>query len=284
MNRLKMGRRGFLASVAGLASYAAVPASVFRERSDHSNTRALLISSTTLAGHGSLEHARPYLAALYTGVRDLLLINFASLPQDRDAYEKRMQRDFRQVDDTLRVTSLHRIAKADAAHRIQTAEAVFVSGGNTFLLLRELYDRRAVDVLRARVASSMPYAGSSAGSNIAGTVIGTTNDFPLVDVPTRQSLGILPALYNPHHPDPEEDEAGFKSRQWKIAQYTSYDEDATVVGVTNPGMIRMEGGCIELAGKGGKAFVRRGDRERILRTNGDRDLAAAFAGLAAEEG
>lgn len=130
-----------------------------------------------------------------------------------------------------------------------------MSGGNTFLLLKELYDRELVDRLRRRVLSGVPYIGSSAGSNIAGTVIGTTNDFPLEDIPTRESLGILPAVFNPHHPDPLLDKVQYETRQWKISQYVAHHKEEVVIGVTNPGMLRIRGNEISLVGLGANAYV-----------------------------
>lgn len=257
-------RRGFLKTLASLpllglaanplAAAAPPPAAV----PDRSRLRALLLSATTNPGQASLEHARQAMAELYQDVRDILLINFASLPQDRDAYAERMQRDFSTIHERFRVRSLHHYPHREAARVIREAEAVFVSGGNTFLLLRELYDRSAVELLRERALLGMPYAGSSAGSNIAGLTIGTTNDFPITDIPTRRALGLLPAVFNPHHP--AEDEPEFGGRQWKIRQHAAYNPDQPVVGVTNPGMLRLEGERVLLVGRAAAAFVQKGSQ------------------------
>ena len=218
--------------------------------------KALLVSATTLAGHKSLEHAEEELIGLYGGIQRILLVNFASLPPDRDAYAARMQRDFRRINEGFQVDSLHTSSISDAARMVKDAEAVYVSGGNTFLLLRELYDRQVVALLRDRILGGMPYAGSSAGSNLAGINIGTTNDFPLVDIPTRKALGILPGTFNPHHPDPEKKE--FDSRQYKIGQYARYHPMDPVVGVNNAGMISIRGDELTLRGAGGFATVQVG--------------------------
>jgi hypothetical protein len=72
------------------------------------------MSATTLAGRGSMEHATPELLDLYADVSRILLINFASLPEDRDAYAARMQRDFSGIDSRFRVDSLHAAKPEDA--------------------------------------------------------------------------------------------------------------------------------------------------------------------------
>jgi dipeptidase E len=213
-----------------------------------------------------LEHAAEALRELYGSNKRILLINFASLPDDRDAYAIRMQKDFQRIDPEFRVDSLHQAKLEDAARVVREAEAFFVSGGNTFLLLRELYDRSVVKLLRERVLAGAPYAGSSAGSNIAGTCIGTTNDFPITDIPTRRSLGLFQGLYNPHHP--EEEAADFGSRQWKIRNYARYNPGETIVGVPNAGMLRVRGDKVTLLGDGAVALVQKGaTAERVATGN-----------------
>ncbi len=228
----------------------AIPSADERER-----VNALLISATTNPGQSSLEHAKEKIAETYGAARKILLVNFASLPGDRDAYAARMAREFGNIGPGFAIDSLHEYAFEDCTEAVSAADGFYVSGGNTFLLLRELYDRGVVGLIQKRALAGTPYIGSSAGSNIGGRVIGTTNDFPLVDIPTRRSLGLLPAVYNPHHPDPDLDRTQFDARQWKINQYVSHNQDETVVGVTNPGMLRIRGTAVSVAGIGATAFV-----------------------------
>ncbi len=250
-----LGATGFKATAEPMAAQSG--------SADRDRIRALLLSATTLQGRGSLEHAAAELRDVYTEVSRILLINFASLPEDRDAYAARMQRDFSNIDSRFRVDSLHAARAEDARKVVRDAEAVFVSGGNTFLLLRELYDRDCVGLLSERVYAGMPYAGSSAGSNLAGIEIGTTNDFPITDVPTRRSLGILQAVFNPHHPDAD-DEAAYGSRQWKIRQYARYNPDKAVLGVTNAGLVRVRGAELTQCGEDGLATIQLGPANAVV--------------------
>ncbi|MEX0332361.1 MAG: dipeptidase PepE [Puniceicoccaceae bacterium] len=262
-------RRSFLkgSTAAAVAASLPIPASAgmagsYSAEDDRSSVNALLISATTLKGKGSLEHAHEAMRELYGSIRRILLINFASLPGERDAYAERMQRDFRAIHPDMVVDSLHQVDISRAEAAVRKAEAFYVSGGNTFLLLRELYDRKVVDLMRKRVLGGVPYAGSSAGSNIGGLCIGTTNDFPITDVPTRRSLGLFNGIYNPHHP--EEAAIDFASRQWKIRQYARFNPDETVVGVPDSGMLRIQGNRVTLLGEGAVAFVQQGgDGRRV---------------------
>ncbi len=278
-------RRQFMKVAAGLPLLGAFPAglSAMGDREpgpvQRRQVRAALLSATTMPGGQSLGHAYPALRELYEEVTEILLIPFASLPEDRDAYEKRMQRDFAKIRGDLNIRSLHAVAKADAGRVVREAEAFFVSGGNTFLLLRELYDRFVVDLIRERVLNGVPYGGSSAGSNIAGRVIGTTNDFPMTDIPTRRSLGILPAVFNPHHPDPATDGRGYGSRKWKIENYTGYNQEEVVLGVTDPGVVGIRGDQLTLLGEGGKAYLTHRGKQKEVDSAETRDLVAPMTTL-----
>lgn len=53
----------------------------------------------------------------------------------------------------------------DEATAIRTAKALMVGGGNTHLLLKTLYDKNLIDVIREMVLfKGTPYIGVSAGN------------------------------------------------------------------------------------------------------------------------
>ena len=87
------------------------------------------------------------------------------------------------------LTSIH--SAADPVQAVKETDAVFIGGGNTFRLLKALYDFELLGPIRERVAAGMPYIGSSAGSNVAAPTIKTTNDMPIVQPPSFDALGLV---------------------------------------------------------------------------------------------
>jgi len=260
-----MDRRTFInrAAVLGVSAMAARPMMGMAAGREPPGGRlnALLLSATTNPGQGFLEHAVEALREVYAGCARVLLLPYASASQGRDFYEKRMDDAFARLEIGPRIESLHHHRGPEAARVLREAEAVFVSGGQTFLLLRALYDLDLVELLRERSLAGIPYAGASAGSNIGGPLIGTTNDFPVTDIPNRRSLGLIPLLVNLHHPDEEDPQ--FQGRRSKISRYQETNPTEKVIGLTNPSMLRLKGSSMVLKGGGAAFLYRRREVDRL---------------------
>jgi dipeptidase E len=202
------------------------------------------------------------LAALrehFAGCRHIALVLHASAPADRDRMERRLQRAFAHLSGA-KAESLHHRDAAGQRALLESADGIFVSGGETFVLLAELYRLEQLDVIRARVAAGVPYLGTSAGSNVAGLLIGTTNDFPVAEIPSRQALGIFPAVINPHHPLPTD--AEFKGRANKIGIYLKFNPGERVLGIGNTSLVRLRGSTVTVA-VGTAWLYRSGDMKEL---------------------
>lgn len=212
----------------------------------------LLLSSSTVHGTAYLEHAAGALKDRLAGVSRVLFIPYAL--KDHEAYAAKARGAFQAMGFGL--DSLHEAEDAIAA--IEKAEAIFTGGGNTFRLLDTIYRLKALDALRARAASGMPYTGASAGTNLACPTIRTTNDMPIVELPSLTALGLVPFQINAHYldADPASTHKG-ETREERLMQY--HEENALpVVGLREGAMLRMDGDRVTLLGTKGARIFRRG--------------------------
>lgn len=182
--------------------------------------------------------------AHYAGCKKIALVLHASHPADRDRMEARLQKAFAHLGG-IAAESLHRHDAAGAKALLESADGIFIGGGETFVLLAELYRTGQLELIRQRVQAGVPYGGSSAGANVAGLLIGTTNDFPVAEIPSRTALGVFPAVINPHHPAPEA-KADFDGRAGKIKIYLQFNPGETVLALTNASIARLHDGRVTL--------------------------------------
>ena len=217
----------------------------------NANKKLLLISNSTQHGRSYLEHAEEELRDFLGGVKRALFVPYALL--DRDGYAETARAKFLQMGFALE--SIHRAP--DPRKAVETAEAIFIGGGNTFRLLKTLYEHGLLEVIRGPMDGGMPYVGSSAGSVVSCPTIRTTNDMPIVEPPSLTSLGLIPFQLNCHYidADPNSTHMG-ETREVRLREF--HEENETpVVGIREGSMLRVENGTIILKGTtGGKIFRR----------------------------
>lgn len=220
--------------------------------------RLLLVSTSQTYGTGYLDHCAPEMVEVFGGVKRVLFVPFALY--DRDAYAAKARERFEEMGYGL--DSVH---EADDPRRaVEEAEAVFIGGGNTFRLLETLYRLEMVDPIRRRVEAGAPYMGTSAGSNVAGATIKTTNDMPIVEPPSFDALALVPFQINPHYVDPEPGSTHMgETRETRIREFLE-ENDQIVVGLREGAMLRIEGPLAVLRGGRGARIFRRGhDPEEV---------------------
>jgi dipeptidase E len=214
--------------------------------------RLLLISTSTVFGTRYLEHAFDELRDTLAGVRRVLFIPHAL--KDRDAYAAKAREAFGELGFEL--DSLHEAG--DPRRAVDAAEAAFCGGGNTFRLLKSLYELEVLPAIRQRALAGMPYAGASAGSNLACPTIRTTNDMPIVQPPSFAALGLVPFQINPHYLDPLPGSTHMgETRETRLREFHEENE-IPVAGLREGAMVRVEGDSMQLRGLAGARLFRRG--------------------------
>jgi len=216
------------------------------------NKRILLISNSTLFGSGYLDHAADEIQDFLATAKTVLFIPYAL--HDRDDYAATAAARFQRMGYEL--TSLH--TSPNPAQAVKTTDALFVGGGNTFRLLKALYDFDLLGPIRQRVDEGMPYIGSSAGSNVAGPTIKTTNDMPILEPPSFAALGLVSFQINPHYldPDPNSRHMG-ETRETRLLQFLE-ENDTPILGLREGAMALCENGRTILKGSTGARIFRRG--------------------------
>jgi dipeptidase E len=207
----------------------------------------LLLAST------STVHGKPYLSYLFEalknhfkGVDSIIFIPFAR-PSGltHDAYTDVAKKAFAKIG--IKVKGLHEFL--DPIKAIEKAQGIFTGGGNSFVLLNELYTINVIDVLKKVINNGTPYFGTSAGSNIAGPSIKNTNDMPIVYPPSFEALGMIPFNINPHYldPDPTSKHMG-ETRETRIKEYQFFNT-IPVIGIREGSWLEVKGNTIILKGE-----------------------------------
>lgn len=207
--------------------------------------KMIVASTSTIYGSSYLEYLLPELKTFFKDVKTILFIPYARPSGiSHDDYTKKAGDAFATIE--ISVKGIHEFS--DPVKAINEAEAIFTGGGNTFVLVNELYKNNLMDVLKTAVENGTPYLGTSAGSNICGVSMKTTNDMPIVYPPSYQTLGLVPFNINPHYLDPDSNSTHKgETRETRIKEFHVYNSLA-VVGIREGSWLSVEGEKITLKG------------------------------------
>jgi len=205
----------------------------------------ILASTSTIFGGEYLEYLREELIKLYKGVDEIIFIPFARPGGiSHDDYTAKARSFFETIN--IKVKGLHEFEnKTEALH---SAQGYFTGGGNTFLLVKTLHEKGLMSVLKKNVESGKAYLGCSAGSNIGGQNMKTTNDMPIVYPPSFDCMGLVPFNLNPHYLDPNPDlKHNGETRETRIREFLTQN-DTKVIGLREGNWIRRTGDKITVEG------------------------------------
>ncbi|MCF6140241.1 dipeptidase PepE [Flavobacterium sp. K77] len=206
---------------------------------------AIIASTSTLANEDYLQYLLPELELLFSQCNTILFIPFARPGgMSHEEYTDKVKSAFAKINK--KVVGIHEYDNPESA--ICNAEGIFTGGGNTFVLVSQLYKNKIMTVLADVVKKGTPYLGCSAGSNICGLSMQTTNDMPIAYPPSFQTLGIIPFNINPHYldPDPRSTHMG-ETRETRIKEFHAYNS-APVLGLREGSWIEVKSDKVTLKG------------------------------------
>ncbi|WP_443947482.1 dipeptidase PepE [Pedobacter sp. AW1-32] len=205
----------------------------------------ILASTSTLFGGNYLEYLQSELIDLYSGIEEIVFIPFARPGGiSHDDYTAKARSFFATIG--IGVRGLHEFENPVAA--INEAKGFFTGGGNTFLLVKILHEQQLMSVLKDHVCAGKPYLGCSAGSNIGGLNMKTTNDMPIVYPSSFDCMGLVPFNLNPHYLDPNPDlRHNGETRETRIMEFLTQN-NVKVVGLREGNWIRRIGEKISVEG------------------------------------
>ena len=205
---------------------------------------ALLISASSYQDTGYLRHCKNWVKEFLgeCGKEEILFIPYAGVRRTNDEYEQK-------VIDRLKnsnIKSIHHYE--DKISAIKNARSIAVGGGNTFMLLYTLYKLNLIEPIKEAVANGAKYFGWSAGANIAGKTMMTTNDMPIIMPKSFEGLNIFPYQINPHFISGKLAGHNGESREERLEEFLIANPKDTIYALPEGTALLIEGSEAEVIG------------------------------------
>lgn len=207
----------------------------------------LLLSSSRANNSDYMTPNLSWLKQHLAEVSSVLFIPYAGVTLSYDDYLQKVVDALQTVP--VKITSIHQYPDAKAA--VANCEAIMVGGGNTFQLLNILYEKDIIANIRKRVTEGAPYVGWSAGANIAGDSIRTTNDMPIVEPPSFDGLRLLAAQLNPHYTDYVPEGFHGETRDMRLAEFMCLNPNMPIIGLPEGSALQCNQGKLRVMGSAG---------------------------------
>jgi dipeptidase E len=222
------------------------------------NKRILAFSSSRTGNSGYLETASPVIHHfLGDKAVTIAFIPFASVDTNYEAYTDKVRQALPAMYNILTVTH------ENVARIITAADVIMVGGGNTFKLLHDLYKTNIVQLIREQVNNGTPYIGWSAGANITGVTIGTTNDMPIINPGSFDALSFFPFQINPHYYTIQVPGFNGETRDQRLEEFLLLNPTVPIVALPEGTALLLDNGTLQLTGS----------TDAIVFTNKNNELA-----------
>lgn len=226
----------------------------------------IIASTSTLYGGAYLEYILPELEILFSGCHTVLFVPYARPGGiSHDDYTAKVAEALSKIGKKIK--GLHEFD--DPVKAVADAEGFFTGGGNTFVLVNALYRNNVMAPLRTAILNGTPYLGSSAGSNITGLTMQTTNDMPIVYPPDFRTLGMIPFNLNPHYLDADlQSKHMGETRETRIKEFHAHNT-IPVLGLREGSWLDVKGDTILLKGELNARLFRQGREAEELKPGSD---------------
>ncbi|MAU31315.1 MAG: dipeptidase PepE [Flavobacteriaceae bacterium] len=224
--------------------------------------KMLLASTSIIYGQKYLEYLLEDIKMLFSGCKKIIFIPYAR-PSGITHLE--YTEKVKKIFESLNLKILN-YTKDNIKEQLEICDGIFTGGGNTFLLLNKLYEFNLIEDLRDKINSGIPYLGTSAGTNICGLSIGTTNDMPIINVESFEALGIIDLNINPHYIDQIDGiEHMGESRETRINEFHNLNNQL-VVGLREGSILNIVGDDIILKGAKKAVIFKKGNELFEIKT------------------
>lgn len=205
----------------------------------------IIASTSTLHESGYLEYLLPELSIHFKDCKTILFIPYAR-PSGitHEEYTKKAALAFAKINIAVKGINEYE----DPISALQNAEGIFTGGGNTFLLVTQLYQNKIMSTLANAIKNGTPYLGTSAGSVICGLSMQNTNDMPIIYPPSFQTLAVIPFNINAHYLDPDTNSKHMgETRETRLKEFHSFN-NIPVLGLREGSWLEVRDNAITIKG------------------------------------
>jgi dipeptidase E len=222
--------------------------------------QVLAFSSSRVGDGAYLEKAVPVINQfLGEAKKNVAFVPFASV-DSYDDYVEKVRKGLLALPYDINLVLLD-----NAKAIVEDADVIMVGGGNTFKLLHDLYSLDLMETIQQKVQNGTPYIGWSAGSNLTGPTICTTNDMPILEPKSFASFGFFPFQINPHYYNVVIEGFHGETRDQRLEEYLKANTNKKIMALPEGTWLQLQNEEIKFDGIAQGVMMSREEGQTIHR-------------------